>query len=36
MHRQVLKEKKAIEERIASLEEEKNILDSYITNELQP
>ena len=30
------RKKTAIEERIASLEEEKNILDSYITNELQP
>ena len=28
--------KKLIEDRIASLEEEKNVLDSYITNELQP
>lgn len=30
------RKKKSIEERIASLEEEKNVLDSYITNELQP
>lgn len=30
------RKKKLIEDRIASLEEEKNVLDSYITNELQP
>lgn len=30
------RKKKLIENRIASLEEEKNVLDSYITNELQP
>lgn len=30
------RKKKSIEDRIASLEEEKNVLDSYITNELQP
>lgn len=30
------RKKKSIEERIAILEEEKNVLDSYITNELQP
>lgn len=30
------RKKKSIEDRIAGLEEEKNVLDSYITNELQP
>lgn len=30
------RKKKSIEEHIASLEKEKNFLDSYITNELQP
>ena len=30
------RKKKLIEDRISSLEKEKNVLDSYITNELQP